>query len=79
MIIDQNLIDFKVAFNQSFLESSGNLVNYAKFMGPGMKCDTSDPDSPKLGNSFFSLFATALETLCKPFPIIFDASSPPFH
>ena len=50
MIIDQNLIDFKVAFNQAFLESAGNLVNYEKFMGPGMKCDTSDPYYPKVGN-----------------------------
>ena len=73
------LISFKVAFNQSFLTSDGNLVTSSKLLGYEMKCDTSDPDSTKLGNALFSSFATSLNNLCKPFPILFSESSAPFH
>ena len=48
------LISFKVAFNQAFLTSDGNLVTYEKFLGSGVKCDTYDPDYPKVGNVLFS-------------------------
>ena len=62
------LISLKVAFNQSYLASAGNIVNSEKFMGSGIKCDTYEPDSPKLVNSLFSLFTTALKSLCKTIP-----------
>ena len=35
---------FKVYLNQAFLTSAGNLVTYVKFLGSGMKFDTSEPD-----------------------------------
>ena len=50
-----------------------------KFLGSGMKCDTFDPDFPKVGNELFYLFTKVLETLCKPFPILFAESSAPLH
>ena len=74
-----SLIYFKVAFNQSFLISAGNFVIYAKILGFGMKCDTSESDSTELGNEFFSSFTTDLTNLCKLFPILFDEGSTPFH
>ena len=45
----QFLIYFKVAFDQAFLTYSS-----AKFMGSGMKCDTSEPDSTNSGNELFN-------------------------
>ena len=44
------VIYFNVAFNQAFLKSAGNLVTSEKFLGSGIKCDTSGPDYPKVGN-----------------------------
>ena len=70
---------FKVYLNQAFLTSAGNLVTYVKFLGSGMKFDTSESDSPKLFNSLFSSFTTGLNNLLKPLPILFDESSAPFH
>ena len=72
-------INFKVAFNQVFFTSSGNMLTSAKFLGSEMKCDTSDPDSPKVGNELFNLFTTALNILSKTFPILFAESSSPLH
>ena len=54
-------IYFKVYFNQAFLTSTGNLMNNTKFLGYGMKCETSDPDYTKVVNAFFILFTTALK------------------
>ena len=68
------LISFKVSFNQSFLIYSGNLVASEKFLGSGMKCDTSKPNYPKVVNVFFTYFTTSLKTLCKPLPILFAES-----
>ena len=47
------------------------MINFTKFLGSGMKCDTYDPDSTKAGNEIFHYFTTTLNTLCKPFPILF--------
>ena len=73
------LISFKVAFNQTFLTSAGNLVTSAKVLGSGMKCDTYEPDSSKVINDFFNSYTTALKNLCKYFTILFAESSDPFH
>ena len=43
------LINFLIYF-----KVSGNIVTSAKLLGSGMKCETYEPDSPKLGNKFFS-------------------------
>ena len=39
-----------------------------------MKCDTSDPNSTKLGNKLFNLFITTLLNLCNCFSILFNES-----
>ena len=44
-----------------------------------MKCDTSDPDYPKVVNVLFNSFTTYLNTLFKPLRILFDDSSDTFH
>ena len=44
-----------------------------------MKCDTSDPDYTKLGNTLFNSFTTALKNLCKPLTIILYESYDPLH
>ena len=73
------LISFKVAFNQTFLTYTGNMVTSVKLLGSEMKCDTSDPDYPDLGNELFNSFITALNNLCRTFTILFDDSSNHFH
>ena len=73
------LISLKVAFNQAFLEPADNIVTYEKFLGYGVKCDTSEPNSKKLGNEVFSSFTTYLNNLCKPLPKLFSDSSATFH
>ena len=50
LLLNTILIYVKVAFNQAFLTSAGNLATSAKLLDSGMKCDTSDPDYPKVGN-----------------------------
>ena len=62
------LICFKAAFNQACLASAGYLTTSEKFIGSGAKCDTSDPDSTKVGNELFNSFTTLLKTLCKNYP-----------
>ena len=47
------MIYFKVDFNQYFLAYTGNLVTSAKFLGSRTNYDTSDIDSPKVGNELF--------------------------
>ena len=54
LLLIKFLDSFKVAFNQAFLTSAGNLVNSEKFLGSKMKCDTSEPEFTKLGNEFFN-------------------------
>ena len=44
------LISFRVAFSQCFFLLSDNFVTSEKFLGSGMKWETSDPDSPRGGN-----------------------------
>ena len=73
------VISFKVSFNQDFLTYAGNLVTSENFLGYGMKCDIYEPDSTKLGNALFNSFETALNILCKTFPILFSESYNPLH
>ena len=73
------LISFKFSFNQSFLTSDGNTVTSAEFLGSGMKCDTSEPDYPNVGNALFNSFTTALKYFCKPLSILFSEISYLFH
>ena len=72
-------ISFKVSFNQAFLTSSGNLVTSEKFLGSGIKCDTYEPDYPKVGYALFGSFTTDLNTLCEPFSVLFADISDPFY
>ena len=44
-------ISLRVSFIQDFLIFSDNFVTWAKFLGYGMKWETSEPDSPKAYNS----------------------------
>ena len=57
------LIPLKFALSQDFLTSAGNMVLSTKFMGFGLKWDTSDFDSPKTGNTFFNYFYNNLKDL----------------
>ena len=52
------LIYFLVAFSQGFFMSSDNLVNSEKFVGSGMKWETSEPDSTKSGKPCKISFTT---------------------
>ena len=72
-------ISFIFVFNQGFLIFSENFVTSAKFLGYGMKWETSEPDSPKLVNSCKISLTIVLNTLCKPFPILCVALNAPFH
>ena len=69
------MISVKVVFNQSFLTSAVNLVTSEKFLGSGMEWDTSEKDSPKVGNDLSNSFATDLHNLCKTLHILFTKSS----
>ena len=70
------LISFKVAFNQLFLMSVGNMMTSLECLGSGMKCDTSEPDSPMN----YLIHLQQLEIfLCEPFAILFTDSSSTFH
>ena len=44
------LISSRVTFNQILFMLSDNFVTSAKFIGSGMKWETYEPDSPKVGN-----------------------------
>ena len=59
-------ISLRVAFSQGCLIFSDNFVTSAKFLGSGMKWETSEPDSTKLVNSCKISFMIVLNTLCKP-------------
>ena len=43
-------ISLGIAFNQGFLIFFDNFFTSAKFLGSGMKWESSEPDSPKLVN-----------------------------
>ena len=79
MIVDLVFISFKVAFKQVFLTSAGNMVTSEKVLGTVMKCDTSDPDYPKVGNVLIYSSTTALMTLCKTLTRIFAKIYAPLH
>ena len=44
-----------------------------------MRCDTPEPDYPKLGNELFNLFKTSLKHSFKPLSILFAESYATFH
>ena len=70
-------IYFRVAFSQVFFMLSENFVTSEKFLGPGMKWETSEPDSPKGINYCEIYFTTVLNTLCKTLPMFYvDFNSP---
>ena len=48
------LIIFKVYFNQDFLTRAGYMVTSEEFLGSGMKHDTSDLYSTKVGNELLN-------------------------
>ena len=72
-------ISLRVAFIQVFFMFSDIFVTSAKFLGSGMKWETSDRDSQKCGKSCEIYFTTVLNTLCKPFPMLRVAFNSPFH
>ena len=57
------LISFRFAFSQGFFIWSDNFVTSAKFVGSGMKWETSEPDSPKGVNSCENIFYNSLKYL----------------
>ena len=59
--------------------SSDNLVTSAKFLGYGIKWETSEPDSPEGGKFCKISFTTVLNTLCETLPIFRVAFNAPFH
>ena len=58
---------------------SDNFFTSAKFIGSVMKPETSEPDYPKAVNSCEISFKTVLNTLCKPFPMLWVDFNTPFH
>ena len=58
---------------------AGNMVTSARLLGSGMKYETYETDSTKVGNEWCNLFTTALNNLCKPLPILLADSSDTFH
>ena len=72
-------ISSRVAFSQSFLIFSDNFVTSAKFLGSGIKWETSEPDYPKGVNSCKISFTPVLNTLCKPFPMLNVSCNAPFR
>ena len=56
-----------------------NLITSAKFLGSGIKWETPDPDSPKIGKTCKISLPTALYTLCKPLPMFSVDINSPFH
>ena len=72
-------ISLRFAFSQGFLIFSDNFFTSAKFLGSGMKWDTSEPDSPKVANSCKISFTIVLNTLCKTFPMLRVSCNAPFH
>ena len=59
--------------------SSDNFVTSEKFLGSGMKWETSEPDSPKAINLCEMSFTIVLNTLCNPFPVLHVDFNAPFH
>ena len=73
------LISFWVAFSQVFFILSDIFFTLAKFLGSGMKWETSKPDSPKSGKSYEIFFTTVLNTLYKPVPTFLVDINNPFQ
>ena len=79
LVIDEIIYLLKSSFQPSFLIFSANLVTSAKFLGSGMKWETSEPDYSKLANSCEISNTIVLNTICKPFQILCVALNAPFH
>ena len=59
---------------------SDHFVTSEKFLGSGMKWETSELDSPKGVNSWKVYFTTVLNTFCKTLPmfrLVFNSPSIP--
>ena len=50
LLLNNCLIYFKVSFNKTFLESTGNIATYLKHMGSENKWYTYEPDYSKAEN-----------------------------
>ena len=75
---DSIFISSEVAFSQGFFMSSDNFFTSEKFLGYGMKWESSEPDYPN-GRSYEILFTTVLNDLCKPLPMFCLYFNAPFH
>ena len=73
------LISSRVAFIQGFFIYYDNLVTSTKFIGYGIKQETSDSDSTKIGKAYKISLTTALNTLCETLPMFRVDDNPPFH
>ena len=56
-----------------------NFVTSEKFLGSGMKWETSEPDFPNGVISCKIFFKTVLNTLCEPYTMLCVALNTPFH
>ena len=72
-------ISLRISFNQDFFLSSDKFVTSEKFLGSGMKWETSEPYYPKGGNYCEISFTTVLNTLCEPLPMFRVSFNAPFH
>ena len=59
--------------------SSDNFVTSEKFLGSGMKWETSEPDSPKGGKSCEISFIIVFNNFFKPLPVFRVAFNALFH
>ena len=53
MFVDTVLNLFQSLNHPILFTYAGNLVTFTKFLSSGMKCETSEPDSPKIGHIYF--------------------------
>ena len=59
--------------------SYNNFITSEKFLGSGMKWETSEPDYPKGVKVFEISFTAVLNTLWKPLPMFRVAFTAPFR
>ena len=56
-----------------------NFVTSANFLGYGIRWETSEPVSPKVGESYEIYFTVVLNTLCKTLTMFYVVFNSPFH